>query len=130
MIDRIDGNQLGLALEDILPVALDGFHDVGRWTQAFIRDRRIEGRKIDWPHRLRTKYNRIEPQTFAIYLCFDRKIADPIETGFGLALDPALEKMRGRTITRIFERLPQGQRAASAAVVILWRPIILLASLS
>jgi hypothetical protein len=43
------------------------------------------------------------------------KIADPIETGFGLAFDAALKKMCGGTVTRVFERLRQGQRAALSA---------------
>jgi hypothetical protein len=58
-IDRIDPNQLWLVLKDGLAIALDGFHDMGRSTQPFVCDRGIEGSKIDRPHRLCPKHERL-----------------------------------------------------------------------
>ena len=98
---------------------------MGRRSQPFIGDRRVERREIDRPHRLGAEHERIIPHAFMIDLRFQCELAQTIEARFRLVLDAALEQMRGGEIARILQRPAQGQRAATAAVVILRRPVIL-----
>src|SRR6266436_834635 len=67
-IDGIDCNERSLVTKDGFAIALDRFDDVGRWTLPFVCDGRIEGRKIDGPHRLGTEHERIVALAFAIYM--------------------------------------------------------------
>src|SRR5919198_2129914 len=111
-------------------VAFDGFHDIWRRAQAFIRDRRIKCREVDRPYWLSAEYERIVSQAFPINLCFGREFTKALETGFGLLLDTAIEQTNGREIAGVLYRLPQGQRAARATVIVLRRPVVLLAGTS
>ena len=60
---------------DRLSIALDGIHDMGRGPQPFIRDRGIERREIDRPHRLGAEHERIVAHAFAVDLRLDRELA-------------------------------------------------------
>src|SRR5262245_31421817 len=76
------------------------------------------------PDRSGAEHEWIIPQTFAIKLRFHSKTAKAIETGFGFAFYTALEEMDGCKITRILQRLTQGEHTSGAAVVILRSPVI------
>src|SRR5262249_27754887 len=82
-------------------VALDRFHDMGRRSQPFIRDRCVERSKVDRTYRFGAEHERIIPQTFAINLRFQGKITKAIKTGFGFALYTPVEEMDGCKIARI-----------------------------
>ena len=116
--------------KDHFAVAFDRFHDVWRRAQAFIRDRRIERREVDRPNRLSAEYERIVSQALAVNLRFRRELTKAVETGFGLLLDAAIEQTNGREIAGVLYRLPQGQSAARATVIVLRRPVVLLAGTS
>ena len=111
-------------------VALDGVDDVRLGTHAFVRDRRVEGREIDRPHRLRAEHDRIVARAFAIDLGFVRERAKTVEAGLRLFLDAAVEQAHGGEVARILQRAAQRHGAAAAAVVVLRRPIVGLANAS
>src|SRR5262249_41013963 len=108
-------------------IALDGVDHMRGRVQAFIRDRRVECREIDRPHRLRPEHEWIIVHAVTIDLRFHRKLAEAIEARFRRALDAALEQMDGGEIARILERPAQGGNASVASVVVLRRPVIALA---
>ena len=76
---------------------------------AFIRDRGIERREIDRPHRLGAEHERIVAHAFAVDLRLHRKVAQAIEAGFRLLFDAAVEQVHGREIARVLQRAAQGQ---------------------
>jgi hypothetical protein len=104
-------------------VTFDRFDDMRNRTQTFICDCCIECCEIDWPHRLGAEHEGIIALTFAIDLGFHSEIAQPIETFVRLVRDAALEKVDRSQVARVLERLPQRERVARAAVVILRGPI-------
>jgi hypothetical protein len=84
-------------------------------VQAFIRDRRIERREVDRPHRLSAEYERVVSQALAVNLRFRRELTKAVETAFGLLLDAAIKQTNGREIARVLYSLPQGQSGLSRA---------------
>src|SRR6266700_3630184 len=108
-------------------VALDGIDHMRRRVQAFIRDCCIECREIDRPYRLRPEHEWIIPHTVTIDLRFHRELAEAIEARLRTALDAAVEQMDGGEIARILKRPLQGEDASRTTVVVLRRPIVLLA---
>src|SRR5262245_63862815 len=94
------------------------------WTQAFIRDRRIECREVDGPYRLRAKHERIVPLAFAVDSCLCCKTTNAIEARLGFLVDAAIEEMDRRQVARILERLPHRESASGPAVVVLGCPIV------
>src|SRR5262245_33378133 len=93
-------------------------------SQPLICDRCVECSKVDRPYRSGTKHERIEPQAFPINLRFHGKVTKAVETGFGFAVDAAVEQMDGCQIARVLQRGTQGESAPGTAVVILRRPVI------
>ena len=83
---------------DRFSVAIDGVHRMWYQPQAFIRDRSIERRKIERPHRLGAEHERIVPHAFAVDLRLDREVAQAVEAGFRLFFDAAVEQMYGGEI--------------------------------
>jgi hypothetical protein len=59
-----------------MAVLLDRIDRVGGDAQAFIDDRRVEGREIDHPQRLGPKHEWIVLHAFGIDLGLQRQIAD------------------------------------------------------
>src|SRR5262249_19680510 len=105
-------------------VALDGFDDMGRWSQPLICDRGVECGEIDRPHRLSAEHEGIIAQAFVINLRPHGKITKTVETRLGLAFYAAVEQMDGCQIARVFQRVTQGENAPGTAVVVLWGPVI------
>ena len=89
-------------------VALDRIDDVGLGTHALVRDRRVEGREIDRPHRLGAEHDRIKARALAIDLGFERERAKTVETGLVFVLDAAVKQADGGEIARILECVTQG----------------------
>src|SRR5258708_5316768 len=80
-VDGFDRDRRCLVSKDILAIALDGLDRIGHRPRPLIGDRRIEGGKVNRPHGLRTKHERIDPLPFAIDLRLHRAIPDSLETG-------------------------------------------------
>src|SRR5260370_34609021 len=97
-------------------VALDGIDHMRGGMQACVRDRRVECREIDGPHRLCPKHEWIIAHAVTIDLRFHRELAWAIEARFRRALDAAFEQRDGGEIARILERPPQGGNASEATV--------------
>jgi hypothetical protein len=109
-------------------IALDRIDHVGRGSQSFIRDRGIERRKIDRPHRLGAEHERIIPHALPVDLSFHRELADAIEARLRSVFDAAVEQVDGGKIARILQRTPQRQECRPPpAVIVLRRPVVLLA---
>jgi hypothetical protein len=108
-------------------VALDRLDDIGRRPQPLVRDGGVECRQIDRPHRLGTEHERIVSHAFAVDMRFHRELADAIEARLRGVLDAAVEQMDGGEIARVLQRPAQRENAAATAVVVLRRPIVLLA---
>jgi hypothetical protein len=90
--------------------------------------RRIGARAGYRPHRLGTEHKRIIVHTFAIDLGFQSQITQPVQAGFRLILDAAVEQTHSGKIARVLQRATQSHGSTGAAVIILWRPITLIAS--
>ena len=102
MVDRRDRDRrLRIVVIDDQAITLDGFHNVRRWSQALISNRRIECREVDAPYGLRAKHEGIVPLAFAVNSCLCGKTTKAVKAGFGFLLDAAIEKMDRSEVARI-----------------------------
>ena len=87
-------------------VLFDGIDRMRHRPSAFIRDRGVERRQIEWPYRLRPENEWVESDAILVDLQFQRESADPIKAEFGFRLNPAKET-GSCLIAGILERLSQ-----------------------
>src|SRR6516165_3925175 len=87
-------------------VFLDGINRMRHRPNPFVGDSGVEGRQIDWAHRLRSKHEWIESIAIPIDLQFKREPTDTVEAELGLRLD-AVKETSSCLIAGVRNRLTQ-----------------------
>jgi len=81
------GRRSLLVAIDRLSIAFDRVDDARHGARAFVGDRRVERREIDWPHRLSAEHEGIVAQAFTINLRLKRELAQTVEADLRFVRD-------------------------------------------